>query len=412
MKKLLSLFFAIIFIFSLASCSENETCERHIDTNGDMYCDFCLGIFICAHEDADVDGVCDVCAGPYVCPGHQDANTDGVCDRCKAEYTCPGHLDVNSDGQCEVCNAMFACIHKDADGDEMCDNCKAYFLCPSHQDLNADGVCDFCAYAYVCVDHKDADGNAFCDICDEPYVCIGHIDANSDGKCDECGAFGNALDKVNPETIGAFVRYYQNSTPTRVHTETYRTVGSGSDSYTLESTADLWVGTIAGKAATVYEEKYVELRKVEDASGEIVQSVFKPVSYKKEFLQGTGLRETVDGQKKSWSSKGVNFAPTKGSIAINIREELVKDARFTVAENMYTAEFTVPKANVRTVFGMNGAQPNIDASSDVNVVLTSDGATVTSIVIQYTVDSSKNIPEQTVKIITQYEYSIQNITIE
>ena len=412
MKKLLSLFLAIIFVFSFASCSETEACERHIDTDGNMYCDFCLAIFICSHADVQGDGACDLCACPYVCPGHQDANVDGICDRCQAEYTCPGHLDENSDGKCEVCNAEFACIHKDADGDGKCDSCLSYFTCPSHQDLNSDGVCDFCAYAYVCVEHKDADGNAFCDICDAPYSCIGHIDANGDGRCDECGAFGNALDKVNPESVGAFVRYYQNSTPTRVHSETVRTVGTGSDSYTLQSTADLWVGTIAKNAASIYEESYVELRNVEDAAGEIVESVFKRTTYKKEFLQGNGVRETVDGKKGSWSSKGVNFAPTKGSIAIDIREDLVKDVTFTSAENMYTMEFSVSKANVRTVFGMNGATPNVDATGDVKVVLTSDGATITSIVMQYTVAAAGSIPEQTVKIVTEYEYSVQNITIE
>ncbi len=412
MKKLLSLLLAVVFVFSLASCSDTEVCERHIDVDGDMYCDFCLAIFSCSHEDADVNGLCDACGAKYVCPEHQDVNSDGICDRCKAEYTCPGHLDENSDGRCEICNAEFVCIHKDIDGDEKCDECLSYFTCANHQDMNADGACDSCGYAYVCTDHKDADGDAFCDICGEPYSCIGHIDADGDGRCDECGAFGNALDKVNPESIGAFVRYYLNSTPTRVHSETYRTIGAGSDSYTLEASADLWVGTIAGKAASVYEEKYVELRDVEDASGTIVESVFKTVTYKKEFLQGNGLRETVDGKKGNWSSKGVNFAPTKGSIAIGIKENLVKDVVFTTGENIYTMEFNVARANVRAVFGTNGATPNINASGDVHVVLTSDGATITSVVIEYTSAASGSVPEQTVKIVTEYEYSVQNITIE
>ena len=75
-------------------------------------------------------------------------------------------------------------------------------------------------------------------------------------------------------------------------------------------------------------------------------------------------------------------------------------------------EFSVSKEKVAEVFGQNGALPNVDATSDVTVVLSSNGATITSIVIRYKVASTKDVPEQNVVIAASYEYSIQNITIE
>ena len=416
MKKLLSTLLILICVFSVASCSScgAKTCENHKDYDGNMYCDLCGAIFVCPdHCDADMNGACDTCGSAYTCTGHSDANKDRMCDKCKAPYRCPGHKDTAADGKCDICNAIFVCVHVDENSDQVCDDCRAHFTCPSHQDLNADGYCDFCEAEYVCTAHRDTDANSICDTCGESYTCPGHIDADGDGRCDECSAFGSALNEVNPKSVAAFVRAYSNSLPTKVTTKTTRTVGAAKESYTLVSNSTLLAGTIAGKAATVYEESYQQLRDVESGAGDTVASVFETVTLKKEFLQGKGVRTTENGVKGNWSARETNFAPTKGSIAIGIKEDNIKVKSFTIEENNHVMEFSVAKANIAAVFGMNGALPNIDsAATEVNVTLTSNGATITSVVIRYKTAVSKDLPAQDVVIEVNYDYSIQNITIK
>lgn len=416
MKKLLCLILALTCVFSLASCTRlfgGTTCEAHKDYDGNMYCDLCNAVFVCPnHADANKDGACDTCGSAFLCESHADANKDGKCDKCQADYTCPGHRDTAADGQCDICKAMFVCEHKDENTDGVCDECRARFTCPSHQDLNADGFCDFCEAEYICTDHRDADADSFCDTCGESYTCPGHVDADEDGRCDECAAFGSALNEVNPKTVAAFIRAYSNSLPTKIVTGTTRTVGGANSYYVLESSSTLTTGNIAGKIAAIYEESYQELRDVESGSGDEIVKVFKTTTLKKEFIQGRGVRTTTDGVAGNWNPRETNFSPTKGSIALNIKEDNITVKGFTVEGNTHVMEFTVAKNDVQAVFGMNGAIPNVDATTDVKVVLTSNGATITSVVISYTVIATKDVPVQNVVITANYDYSIQNITIQ
>lgn len=420
MKKLLSLTLALLMILlSLASCTSSSTtnteCTAHSDADANLYCDTCGAIFICpGHADSDENGYCDNCMAPFYCEAHVDANKDGLCDLCDASYTCPKHNDNNGDGQCDVCLAKFTCYHVDADNNERCDSCGAAFLCTNHKDVEpADGYCDFCQAAYVCEAHKDADSNTVCDLCGAAYSCPGHRDSDEDEVCDVCGAPTNSIGTaVNPKTVAAFVRAYANSLPTRITTSTERTVGIGKSSYKLSSESTLITGSVAGKNASVYTESYQELRDVASGAGDVEEKVFKTVTLKKEFLQGKGTRDTVDGVRTSWNSKGTNFAPAKGSIALNINESNITVNAFEITENSHVMRFTVAKDKVQEVFGMNGVLPNVDATSAVNVTLVSNGATISSIIISYSVSSSKDMPAQSVVIEAEYKYSIQNITID
>ena len=417
MKKILSFILILTFALSFASCGSTVTCEAHKDYDGDgYYCDICGAIYICPdHADADEDGACDTCGAAYECEGHADANKDGVCDRCKAPYTCPGHKDVNGVGKCDICNAKFICSHVDADGNGKCDKCLAAFTCANHKDFNADGFCDFCLGALDCGEdaHRDVDGNSLCDICGEPYACPGYIDADGDSECDECGAVQTLHGKTGkPDSVAAFMYAYANSAPTKVLTETVRTVGRGTDSYTLTSTSSLFAGTIGGKSAAVYEETSQQLRAVEDGAGETEESVFETVEFKKEFIQDKGVRETSNGRTGMWNSRGTNFAPTKGSIALAITEGTIKDVKFTITDTQHVMEFKVAKANISKVFGVTAdGKDVIEASTDVSVVLTSNGTTVTSVVISYVVQATKDIPYQSVVIEATYDYAVQVFSI-
>ena len=421
MKKIISLFLVFVFVFSFASCTSlfgGGECEAHKDYDANMYCDLCGAVFICPdHADADENGACDTCGAAYECTGHSDANKDGKCDKCRAPFTCTQHRDIAGDGQCDKCKAMFVCAHTDSNGDGVCDSCRAHFQCPSHQDVDSDGFCDFCQAEYICEDHRDTDANGVCDSCGEEYSCPGHIDADGDGRCDECAAYGSALNEVNPKTVAAFIRAYNNSLPTKITTKTKRIIGNrvedeNGDNYTLTSSSTLVTGNIAGKIAAVYDETYQELRDVESGSGDEILGVFKSITLKKEFLQGRGVRTTQDGVRSNWNSRETNFAPTKGSIALGITENNIKVKQFIIDGNVHVMEFTVPAAHVKAVFGVTGDVPNVDLTTgEVSVVLTSNGATITSVVISYTILPSKDIPAQRVEIEVNYEYSIQDITI-
>lgn len=415
MKKILVLVLVLSFVLPLVSCFGSSTCEVHKDRDGDgYYCDECGAIFACPnHVDEDENGRCDSCEAPYECPGHADVNKDGLCDRCRAEFSCTRHIDVNGAGRCDNCKAKFICNHEDEGKDGKCDLCKAPFTCTNHKDYDADGFCNLCKGMLECGEgaHRDVDANAVCDICGDPYVCSGYLDADNDGECNECGAREDVHNKsVKPDSVVAFMRAYANSCPTKVVTETVRTVGRP-DSYTLTSKTTLLSGTIAGKDAAVYEEVYQELRDVDSGAGEIVQGVFKTVETKREYIQGKGMRKTQDGKVGPWNPRETNFAPTKGSIALAITEDTIKDVSFSTENNAYVMSFKVAKANFASVFGAVDGVANVDASSDVSVVLTSNGVAITSVLITYTVSATSAVPYQSVVIKATYDYSVQVFSI-
>ena len=397
----------------------STACETHVDADGNYYCDVCSAIYICQnHVDANADSLCDTCTAPYVCPGHADANNDGSCDVCLGAYTCPGHTDTNGDGRCDVCRYEFICAHTDADSDGVCDKCQSAFNCESHQDGNADGKCDYCAQVYVCVDHRDANGDSVCDLCSASYTCPGHIDANKDEKCDRCGAFGSALTDVKADSVAAFIRAANNSEPTKIEINDVRVIGTASANVTLYNHALFICGTVDGNIAAIYEREYQNFNSVEAGSGTTILGVTANNTHKKEFLQGSGIRETVNGVVKKtddgseWG-RGMNFIPSKGEIGLNITADNITDVKFAIEENRHEMSFTVPKANVTEVFDKTGVTPNVDASGDVSVIITSNGAVITSVQYTFTIAPSTkdNIPLQTVTMVVEYDYSVQSITI-
>ena len=422
MKKIFSLTLTVLLLLSLVSCSIGTgcgtECSAHIDVDANMYCDNCGAIFVCpGHADADENGYCDNCSALFEeCESHSDANKDGQCDICAAPYVCPGHKDRAGDGQCDICLAYFVCPgHKDLDNNGICDSCVASFKCINHKDIDpVDGYCDSCEASYICESHKDADVNSVCDLCGADYSCPGHRDADGNGVCDECAASTSFVGGVvNPKSVAAFVRAYSNSLPTNVTTYCERTVGIGNESFKLKSESSLLTGSVAGKNAAIYYESYQTLRSVEEGSGDTEEKVFKTITTKKEYLQDRGVRITDEnGVRSSWDKSKPNFAPAKGSIALNINENNITVNAFEVSDNSHVMRFTVDNENVEEVFGTNGVLPNIDANKSVNVTLISNGATISSVIISYSLSSTKDMPAQSVVIEVEYKYSIQNITID
>ncbi len=276
----------------------------------------------------------------------------------------------------------------DANGDGKCDNCGAAVqpTTPNNPDEPDEPTepCDKCV---------DEDGDGECDVCGEPYV-------------------------LSPESLDAFINAYANSIPTKVETEIKRVYGIGATDYStvayeLNTKSVLLSGVCAGKVATVYKVVYDEFRSIDEGADQNIVGEIKTTTYEKVFLEGKGVRETteLDGVKTGgeWDTSALNFAPTAGSIAISLSEDNVKNLRFTIEDYNHVMRFVVPKAKIKAVFG-NG----IDATSDVSVTLVSNGATITSLSFSYTVEGSEKdaFPGQRVIISANYDYGMQNITIE
>ena len=100
-------------------------------------------------------------------------------------------------------------------------------------------------------------------------------------------------------------------------------------------------------------------------------------------------------------------------MALRITEETIKDVKFTITETKHVMEFKVTKANIAGVFGINveGNDMTDTNASDISVVITSNGTTIESVVISYTVSATKDIPYRSVVISTNYEYSVQVFSI-
>lgn len=213
-------------------------------------------------------------------------------------------------------------------------------------------------------------------------------------SCDKSGD-----EKTLADAIEAFTEMYAISEPTKITTNHTTQMGN----ITLLGEETLVTGTIDGKVATVYQYWYEELTGIDEGGGEIIYDVKTVVSGSKEYLDGEGLR--VDGG--SWKKNGLNFAPTKGDIAITITEALIKDASFTDT----TLSFTVSEENVEAVFG-----EGTEIEGEVKVSITSDGAVITGILVQYVVvgemnDDDITYPDLVITISTSYSYDLEAVSL-
>ena len=95
------------------------------------------------------------------------------------------------------------------------------------------------------------------------------------------------------------------------------------------------------------------------------------------------------------------------SVTLLIRQRF---ALVNVVYENHTLTFTVPKANVATVFGEEYSK---DMSSDVQVKIVDDGAVVTSIELHYNLaGDGANLAESEMTVKVVYTYDLERITIE
>ena len=200
-------------------------------------------------------------------------------------------------------------------------------------------------------------------------------------------------------TLDDVAAMYNMSAPTKVLATTEQNFGS----YELNCSYEIVTGFVDNSSASVYTVTTEELRTVEEGGNtEEVKDMIKSTTKKTEAIEGFGSR-TNGGE---WNPDGSVWKIGRGRMAINLDKNAVENV---VYENN-TLTFTVPLANVATVFGEEYSK---NISSDVQVTIVDDGAVVTSLDLHYHVaGDGKNLAESEMTVKIVYTYDLERITIE
>ena len=194
------------------------------------------------------------------------------------------------------------------------------------------------------------------------------------------------------DPIAAVKKMYSVSCPTKIESRTVQTI-SGRD---YESTETVVCGKVDGKDASVYESTYDDLADImENAALPIV-----PRKSRVEYLEGKGTREN----NGAWNAEGKNFAPTNGSIALNITKDNVTDAALSADGKVFTC--TIKAEKTASVFGEGNG-----INSDVSVTITTNGSVVTMVELTWQVVKTLSTPTVDVYVKTNYSNDLEVITL-
>lgn len=185
--------------------------------------------------------------------------------------------------------------------------------------------------------------------------------------------------------------YYAASCPTKCEVNyTYDLSGK-----TATGKSTLVTGKIAGKIATVYTYEFEKMASISD---DATSAVTKETG-SKEYLEDKGVRTNASGK---WAKDGTNFAPTLGSIAINLDAAIIKE--YTYKNNTLT--FVVAADDTATILGEENA-----VNADVTVTIVDDGAVVTGITLDYTLPKTSRVDKTHVTYVTVYSYDLQTVEL-
>ena len=197
------------------------------------------------------------------------------------------------------------------------------------------------------------------------------------------------------DTVGAM---FEASKPTKTYITYTQTFGDT----TLEGVYELRRGTVNGKEACVYTAEYEELVSVEEGGAtEVVLPDVVTRTEKLEYLEGKGVRENGG----SWDSKAENFASEAGPMSLKLNSDLISN--YTYEGN--TLRCAVAAKNTAEVLGL---EENL--SVDATITIIDDGASITDIIISYTIpeDTEAQVPETTISIVAKYTYDLEKIEIK
>ena len=160
-------------------------------------------------------------------------------------------------------------------------------------------------------------------------------------------------------------------------------------------------GLVDGKAATVYTATYQEMLSVEEGgASDIVLGDIITRTETREYLEGKGVR--VNGG--AWDASGENFVLETGPMSLNLSSEYIKT--YTYENGLLRC--VVAAKNTAEVLGLEE-----DLLADASIEVTDDGASITSVVVSYSLaaDAESQTPETNITIETKYYYDLQNVTI-
>ncbi len=217
------------------------------------------------------------------------------------------------------------------------------------------------------------------------------------------GVGGIQLPVSNAETqktLDALTELIRKSSPSKSEVDTI----VGNADISLSSKETTVKGEVSGKEASLWVREYESLN---DLGAESVAKAL--VTEREEYVEGMGVR--VDGG--AWEDLPNPIRQIR-PYRINLDASLIQG--FSVNEDKTSYSFAVPFKNVSAVLTGMDKDAIASITSDVSVVIETDGAAVTRISLIY---DMKSIPLDTVtkmenckvKIDAIYSYDLQSITL-
>jgi hypothetical protein len=202
------------------------------------------------------------------------------------------------------------------------------------------------------------------------------------------------------KTLDALTELIRKSSPTK--SEVTTVVGNADISLNSKETAVR--GEVSGKEASLWAREYETLN---DLGAESAAKTL--VTEREEYVEGMGVR--VDGGR--WEDLPNPIRQIR-PYRINLDASLIQG--FSVNEDKTAFSFAVPFKNVAAVLTGMDKSAVASITTDVSVVIETDGAAVTRISLSYdmksiTLDANSKMENCKVTLDAIYSYDLQSITL-
>ncbi len=219
--------------------------------------------------------------------------------------------------------------------------------------------------------------------------------------------------KDNTDALAVYVNMYASSVPTKSVT----TITEAYEKNTLVSVHSLTTGQVDGKKATRLESNVQTLNDIslDDAN----KLNLNPINEQKSsqwYWEGKGVSYN---KGRTWDASGVDFAPVAGSIAINLDASNFESINYNKEGGVETLVLEVEADKMNSVFG-NFMYEGQTFGYDSKVTIVAAGGRISSILIEYTIESYEigemetevEIKQIDMSIKVEYSYDLQEITFD
>lgn len=189
---------------------------------------------------------------------------------------------------------------------------------------------------------------------------------------------------------------------TSVPTQSKVNTVTGTADVNLKSETVITMGELSGKEAALYvheEEVFNDLGATE-AKSLVVETM--------EFVDGMGLRVNA-AKGGAWEAEGLNFVRRIMPYRMELDATLIKS--LLVNEDKTEFSFVIPQDNASDVLTGIDSKTIASMLSDISVTIKTDGSAVTYMELNYSTKSAPNFENPAVKIVAEYSYDLQSITL-